>query len=118
MKTRHNKELWWTVRILSALIIAFSLYMFLGHISNYSSSNPMEVSSIVGLSISGLGLLGLALAWKWELIGGVIALASFITIGIMEPVLFTIPWLYIFPLSAVLFIILWNKNKKELEDEN
>jgi hypothetical protein len=63
------------------------------------------------LSFAGLGLIGLGLAWKWELIGGIIALVAFIVIGAMEPTLFITPFVYIYPVTAILFIMLWAKNR-------
>jgi len=61
---------------------------------------------------TGLGLIGLGLAWKWELIGGIIALVAFTVIGAMEPTLFVIPLVYFYPGTAILFIVLWAKNRK------
>ena len=116
MRTKSNKELWWIVRILSGLIIAFSIYMFLGQtFGGKPRAEPMDVSSIIGLFFGGLGLIGLGLAWKWELAGGIISLVAFIVIGAMEPTLFITPLVYIYPGTAVLFIVLWAKNKKTSE---
>jgi hypothetical protein len=57
----------------------------------------------VQLSIFGIGILGLALAWKWELVGGAVSLLAFITLFIVNPdaLLWT---MFIFPVNALLFL--------------
>ena len=112
MRTEANKELWWMVRILSGLLIAFSIFMFVTQTFDSKRTEPIEISSIIGLSLAGIGLIGLGLAWKWELVGGIIAFVSFIAIGLMEPSLFSIPLVYIYPANAILFILFWLINNK------
>ena len=111
MRTKSNKELWWIVRVLSGLLIVFSLFMFFGELSNYSPSHPMSTNAILGLSLSGIGLIGLGLAWKWELTGGIIALTAFVVLPIINPNILKAPFLLIFPVTAILFILLWVKSR-------
>ena len=95
----------WTLRALSGIFILFSLFMFIGE--TLESTNPLSTDSIIQLSLGGIGLIGLGLAWKWELMGGIIALASFVAVTIINPKTLSFPLLLIFPATAILFIVLW-----------
>ena len=120
MSTKSYKELRWILRGLSGLIIVFSLFMFFGEtFFSENPSEPLSNSAIRGLSIAGFGLIGLGLAWKWELIGGIIALVPFVVIAIETPSVLESPLMLVWPLTALLFILLWAlsrnpivKNKK------
>lgn len=106
--TRSIKGFRWTLRGLSGLIIVFAVLMFIGE--SFFGENPgapLSAGAITGLSIAGIGMIGLGLAWKWELIGSILALAGFIALGISTPsVLLPTPML-IWPLTALLFSMLW-----------
>jgi hypothetical protein len=93
-------------RIMSAIIVGFALLMFIGESmesNNKVNPDPMSIYTIVQLALFGIGLLCLALAWKWELIGGIISLLAFIAIIIVNPEALVLP-MFIFPANAVLFI--------------
>ena len=107
MRTKSDKQLWWISRILSGLLIVFSLSV----IGLQLTRRPLSTTSIIGLSIIGLYVIGLGLAWKWELIGGIIALAAFIGASISEPSGLTNPPIYLYPATAILFIVLWAKSR-------
>lgn len=118
MRTESNKELKWIARIFSGLLILFSLAMF----SSYrffpetaglqpGKPEPLSTEAVIGLSIAGLGLIGLALAWKWPLFAGIFAIVGFLVLAFMEPILFQSPVAYVYPTSALFFIVLWAKNK-------
>ena len=118
MKTAPNKELTWIARVLSGLVILFSLSMFITYQffpehagMQPGSGEPLKPEEMIGLSIAGLGLLGLGLAWKWELFGGLFALVAFVVLVIMEPMLFQSGIGIIYPGCALLFLVLWAKNK-------
>jgi hypothetical protein len=71
----------WTVRILSLLFVAFYLLIFIGEALEGQSrpnSPPLSARAVVELTIISVSLLGLLLAWKWELAGGIVALAAFV----------------------------------------
>ncbi len=111
MKTTSIKILRWTLRILSATFIVFFLFMFIGETFFQDGSfNPKSLSAdaILKVSLFGLSLIGLGLAWKWELMGGIIALAAYAGLVIVintEPVDFYL--LLIYPTVPILFIVLW-----------
>jgi len=93
-------------RILSALFVSFALMMFIGESmesAKKAHAEPMSLYVIIQLCLFGIGLLGLVLAWKWELIGGIISLLAFITIFIVNPEALLWP-MFIFPGNAILFI--------------
>lgn len=68
----------WTARIWSILSIAFILIFFLGSLlgpDKGGESNP----SLLDFIFFPIGLvIGLILAWKWKLTGGIIAVLSII----------------------------------------
>lgn len=105
MKTTSIKIFRWTLRALSGIFILFSLFMFIGE--TLDSTNPLSTNATIQLLLSGIGLIGLGLAWKWEFTGGIIALASFVTLAIINPKTLSFPLLFIFPATAILFIVLW-----------
>ena len=111
MRTTLIKILRWTLRILSATLTVFFLAMFIGEtfFQDYSpNSEPMAADAILKVSLFGLSLIGLGLAWKWELIGGIIALTAYVGLLIVidtEPVNFY--YLLIYPTIPILFIVLW-----------
>jgi hypothetical protein len=108
MKIKLITILRWILRVLSSIIILFFLFMFIGQ--TFSVEKPGEHFSpyeIIQLSINGIGLVGLGLAWKWELMGGIIALVAFIVLTIINPIVLKFPLLFIWPIIAILFIMLW-----------
>jgi RsiW-degrading membrane proteinase PrsW (M82 family) len=64
-------------RVMRALIVGFALLMFIGEAiqsNKRGNGEPMTMDMIIGLTLAGMGLLGLALAWKWEMAGGLVNL--------------------------------------------
>ena len=119
MSTRSYKELRWILRGLSGLIIVFSLMMFFGEYNfGDNPGKPLSNSSIIGLTLAGIGLLGLGLAWKWELLGGIIGLIPFFILALMDPTILQSPLMFIWPLTAILFIVYWFLNTKTTSKNN
>jgi len=107
MKPKSHNELRWVLRGLSGLIIAFLLFMFIGETwFGENTGEPLTHNAILQFSITGIGLIGLGLAWKWELTGGIIALAAFAVLAIINPTVLNPSLLLIFPANAILFIVL------------
>jgi hypothetical protein len=105
MKTKSYKELHWILRGLSGLFIA-------GFVIGENSSSPLINNAltdnvILQLSVAGMGMIGLGVAWKWELIGGILALIASIGLIIINPSLLDYGLLLIWPITAILFIVLW-----------
>jgi hypothetical protein len=98
-------------RALSAIIVGFALVMFIGESmqsAKRASSAPMTLDTILQLTLFGIGLLGLVLAWKWELVGGILSLLAFIALFIVNPSALMI---FIFPANAILFIFVAYRSK-------
>ena len=104
----------WVLRVISALMILFSLLMFIGETFFEENSNePLTANSILQLSVAGIGLIGLGVAWKWELMGGIISFAAFIVLVIINPMVLGFYILLIWPITALMFIFLWAISKAE-----
>ncbi len=113
MKTLLIKIFRWILRVLSGLIIVFLLLMFIGEtFFGENPGSPMSANTILQLSVMGIGLIGLGLAWKWELIGGIIALATFVVLALINPTVMQPSLLFVFPATAILFIVLWAISRK------
>ncbi len=105
----------WILRVLSVIFIVFFLFMFIGETffqDDSFSPKPMSTNSIIQILLIMIGLAGLALAWKWELTGGIIALAAYIVLAIVNPVVLQPTLLLIYPVVAILFIVLWAISRK------
>ena len=110
---RATRVLRWTARILSVLFVAFCLLMFVGESlesRNRPGSEPLTADAAVQLAMMGVSLLGLLLAWKWELIGGIIALAAYVLVGLINYKAFiVIP----IPILALMFLGCWWMDRKQ-----
>ena len=110
MKAKSIKILRWTLRVLSVIFILFFLVMFIGETffqDGSSNSEPMSANAILQVSLMGIGLIGFGLAWKWELTGGIIALAAYVVLAIINPDTLHFSLLFLYPAVAILFIVLW-----------
>jgi hypothetical protein len=100
---RTVKVVRWIARILSALIILFWGVMIVGSFS----SRPLPMRDRMGLTLMFAWLLGLALAWKWELAGAALTLAAILIQA------FFINWRVVVgfgmlpPITALLFLLCW-----------
>ena len=104
MKPLLIKIFRWVLRVLSGLIIVFFLFMFIGEaFFSENPGKPISTNDILQLSTMGLGLIGLGLAWKWVLIGGIIALAAFVALVFINTSVIHPSLLYIVPITALLF---------------
>lgn len=97
----------WVARITGSLMCLVFLFFFVGEaISPHKSPNevPIDANSVLQLTLTFIGIIGLLLAWKWELPGGVIAIVAFLALGMANPRTFPFP-LAVFLVPAILFII-------------
>ena len=105
-------------RIISLLLIvltlAFAIPSFMSDPEQTAESTPF-IMILVGVFMLG----GLGLAWKWEFIGALISLVGFIGVGIINPDVIKMPMMYLFPLTAILFLICWWLSKSQsIKKEN
>ena len=108
---RTVKTFRWIARILSVLIILFwGIFIvgsFLDSIRGGHPSGPLSMHDRMGLTLMFAWLLGLALAWRWELAGAALTLAAFLIEA------FFINWRVVVgfgilpPITALLFLLCW-----------
>lgn len=114
MKTKENKTLWWSTRVLSTIIIVGSLLFYLAYtlFPEPGEGNPLTTKEIMGFCFVVIGFIGLLLAWKWEIPGAIISLIAYAALAVINPMILVPSPMYLWPVTAVLFIVLWKKGKK------
>ncbi|MGA3164379.1 MAG: hypothetical protein ABSD77_09345 [Verrucomicrobiota bacterium] len=108
---RTVKTFRWIARILSVLIIlfwgVFIVGSFLDSIRGGHTSGSLSMHDRMGLTLMFAWLLGLALAWRWELAGAALTLAAILIQA------FFINWRVVVgfgilpPITALLFLLCW-----------
>lgn len=95
-------------RILSVLILLFWGFFIIAHIFGDEgfAPVPLKASDYVGLITMAAWLLGLAVAWKKEFIGGLITLIAFAIAAVNDSNVLSFPILLV-PITAVLFLAGW-----------
>lgn len=111
MISKSEKQLRKLTRILSILIIVFSIFMFMGYrvFPESEEIKPLSTKAVIGFYIVGIGFIGLLIAWKWELTGAIISLIAFAGLAVIFPMVLIPNPMYVWPGTAVLFIVLWNR---------
>jgi hypothetical protein len=106
----------WIARIWSVLFIAGSLLIFFSPDS--LNAGPIPTVDKFLLNLIGLAFLGLLIAWRWELVGGIFAIAMLFMREIVWVILkghwllgFLILWILIAP-PAILFLMVWRLERK------
>jgi len=100
------KVMRWIARIISVLFILTTMFFFIAE--EVFRDDPRTVPLPIGPLVMGaLLFVGLGLAWKWELVGALIALVGFIGVSIVNPGALTKPLWFIIPLTAILFLLCW-----------
>lgn len=106
-------------RIISAALIAFTIVMVVGHLI---APEPVEVDydpieNILPIIMS-LSVFALAVAWRWEGVGGALSLALFVLVIILDWIirgrLLPLSALLIFlplPITALLFLYCWYRSR-------
>ncbi|MEW6160490.1 MAG: hypothetical protein AB1813_23915, partial [Verrucomicrobiota bacterium] len=77
----------WIARILSVLIILFWGYFIVAHLlgGGVEALRPVTWNDSVQLWMMLLWLFGLAVAWRWELVGAVAALTGALIGALLNP---------------------------------
>jgi hypothetical protein len=114
-RDRTVKKLRWTARILSLVFVAFCLFIFIGESiqsQHRPGSEPLTANAAVQLVVAAISLLGLLLAWKWELVGGIVALVAYFLVGLIN-----YQALAIFPvaITAILFLNCWSMSRQRIK---
>ena len=113
---RFIKSTRWIARIWSLLVTAGILLIFFSPDS--VDAGPIAPVDIFLLSLTGVALLGLFIAWRWELLGGIFTIAVLFFREVAWIVLkgnwemgFLILWVLILP-PAILFLIAWGLERR------
>lgn len=112
-KNKTTKIPRWTARILGLLMILLTLTFAIGEALTEPHPNA-EPTPVLNYLWGFLMLGGLALAWKWELIGALISLIGFIGVGIVNPDALLKPGMYLFAVPAILFLYCWRKKEPDI----
>jgi len=107
----------WVARIWSLLIFAFALLKIFTP-DPYATGDPIPADDQFLLALWGVAILGLLIAWRWEMVGGMITIATMF-IRELAWVLLKGPWLVNFLIiwavlvpPALLFIAAWRMERK------
>ncbi len=97
MNTTTLALLRWTARITGTLLLLFLIYMFVGHlVGDANGPNGMEFRSsgefFTFLLFPVCSIIGLALAYKYELLGGGLSVISLIVLVALRPDLMQMPF--------------------------
>jgi hypothetical protein len=134
---RMTKRIRWIARIWGVLILAYALALLIGYAGNWITTgvadpyaiedvSPIESLPPIGMFVSALGL---GIAWRWERLGGLIAVA--VQFAVLVLLMFLIPITANFPCSGVpyllffivaspgiLFLVSWRRtNQAPIEKE-
>jgi len=118
-KSRSIKITRWIARIWSLLV--FALAILIVSTPDPYTTEPVPASDWFLLSLWGVAILGLLVAWRWELLGGIITIATMFIRELAWVVLrgpwlvnFLIVWLLVVP-PAILFLVAWKIERKARE---
>ncbi|NIM98662.1 MAG: hypothetical protein GTO24_11465 [candidate division Zixibacteria bacterium] len=119
-KNRTVTIIRWIARILSIISVAFLLIMVVPQLFSPQQSKPLAFGETVGLFFFPLGVcIGLIIAWKWEGLGGMIAVGGAIcfhvTMLITGGSLDINPFIEALAVPGLLFLTCWLLSRGRLE---
>jgi len=113
---RSVKIMRWIARIWSILLFVVALLTIF--VPDPNAIEPVPVADWLLLSLWGVAILGLLVAWRWELVGGIITIATMFIRELAWVILkghwlanFLIAWLFVVP-PAILFLVAWGLERK------
>jgi hypothetical protein len=114
--SRPEKTLRWIARIWSILVFAIALLKILT--PDPYATEPVPALDWFLLSLLGVSILGLLIAWRWELVGGIVTISTmflreiiWITLRGDWMISFLLFWIFIVP-PAILFLAAWGLERK------
>jgi hypothetical protein len=98
----------WSARILSALLLLFWSFFIIGHLTGDEgrSSRLLTPNDYISLMTMIISLIGLAVAWKWELTGAAMTLVAVLTGAFINWRVFVFPGTLV-PIVACLYLLCW-----------
>jgi hypothetical protein len=102
----------WVARGLSLLVMLLWGFFIIAHLfgSEEAGNQPLSPNDYIQLVLMGTWLLGLLLAWKWELAGGIIILSAYVVFGFINVAAFTMPFPFL-AIIGMLFLLSWWINR-------
>lgn len=114
--SRSEKIIRWIARIWSIPVFVFALLRIIT--PDPYATEPVPASDWFLLSLWGVAILGLLIAWRWELVGGIITIATMFVRELFWVILkgdwlvnFLIFWFFVVP-PAILFMVAWGLERK------
>lgn len=104
----------WLARIIGSLMALFILFMLVVHMFGDVEGEDGKPPIHVILFFS-LWIVGVILAWKWEVVGGGLLLLNSIVFFIVTPNAFwpPNPFFNAFPVTGILFLVCWLKSRQK-----
>lgn len=98
----------WSARVLSGIIVLFWGFFLLAHLFGDagSASRPLIWADYLMLGALIVAVIGLAVAWKWELFGSIITLIAFGIVAAVNWRVVIFPGALV-PITALLFLASW-----------
>lgn len=95
----------WGARLLSAAILLFWGWFLVAHLLGDAArpSRPLHLTDSAILTAMVVSLVGLAVAWKWELLGGALTLAAVAAGAFLNWGVLSFPGTLI-PVAAAMFV--------------
>ncbi len=113
---RSAKTVRWIARIWGLIVFAFAVIRVVT--PDPYATEPVSATDGFLLSLWGVAILGLLVAWKWELAGGIITIATMFFRELAWVILkggwlvnFLIIWAVLVP-PAILFLVAWRLETK------
>jgi hypothetical protein len=108
----------WIARIWSLLLFAFALFAFFS--PDPYATQPVPAADWFLMAFWAVAILALLLAWKWELLGAVVAIATMLLRELAWVLLkgpwlpaFLLIWLVVLP-PAILYLVAWRLDRYEV----
>jgi len=115
--SKNVKVLRWIARAWSLFALALALLIVLS--PDPHAVNPIQPREVFMLSLWGVAILGLLLAWRWERLGALLTIIImpirelvFIAIYREWTVNFLLIWALVIP-PAVMYLLAWYNDKKQ-----
>ncbi|MDA7951359.1 MAG: hypothetical protein MPJ24_07715 [Pirellulaceae bacterium] len=96
----------WAARILGTSILLFWGFFIVAYLfgDGEEAPSPLTAHDYLGLVVMGGWMIGLGIAWKWELLGGLITLVAYGIAIVANPAVLMFVFI---PITAMLSIASW-----------
>ena len=108
--SKAGKVLHWAARILSVPIVLIWGFLVIAYAFGSERSVPSALKDAIPYVAMIVSFLALAISWKWELVGSLVALVAVI-VGAVYNLRGFFSLNLIIPFNAVLFLLSWRFNR-------